>query len=98
MKRLTRLSFSTASPSGSEKKTRRFRLLSSRGGSKEESGIEREGPSSPKFGSVVEHGVTSVFKDQFVPPDLSIWDYFIAKVIHQKKNLSSRDLSCIFTT
>uniref|UniRef100_A0A8C7ZU86 Dmx like 1 n=1 Tax=Oryzias sinensis TaxID=183150 RepID=A0A8C7ZU86_9TELE len=33
----------------------------------------------PKFGSVVEHGVTSVFKDQFVPPELSIWDYFIAK-------------------
>uniref|UniRef100_A0A3P9LQA3 Dmx like 1 n=1 Tax=Oryzias latipes TaxID=8090 RepID=A0A3P9LQA3_ORYLA len=70
-----------ASPSGSEKKARRFRLLSSRGGSKEESGIEREGPSSPKFGSVVEHGVTSVFKDQFVPPELSIWDYFIAKPV-----------------
>uniref|UniRef100_H2LEH3 Dmx like 1 n=1 Tax=Oryzias latipes TaxID=8090 RepID=H2LEH3_ORYLA len=25
--------------------------------------------------------VTSVFKDQFVPPELSIWDYFIAKPV-----------------
>ncbi|KAM4578772.1 dmX-like protein 1 isoform 1-T1 [Fundulus diaphanus] len=65
------------SPSGSDRKPRRFRLLSSRSGSREESGIEREGPSSPKI--VVEQEATSIFKEQFVPPELSIWDYFIAK-------------------
>ncbi|XP_069563830.1 dmX-like protein 1 isoform X1 [Brachyistius frenatus] len=68
-----------ASPSGSDRKSRRFRLLSSRSGSKEESGIEREGPSSPKPGPIVEQEATSIFKERFVPPELSIWDYFIAK-------------------
>ncbi|MEQ2199429.1 hypothetical protein XENOCAPTIV_027259 [Xenoophorus captivus] len=43
----------------------------------EESGIEREGPSCPRI--VVEQESTSVFKEQFVPPEISIWDYFIAK-------------------
>nr|XP_033475198.1 dmX-like protein 1 isoform X3 [Epinephelus lanceolatus] len=68
-----------ASPSGTERKSRRFRLLSSRSGSKDESGLEREGPLSPKHGPVVEQEATSVFKERFVPPELSIWDYFITK-------------------
>nr|XP_019954783.1 PREDICTED: dmX-like protein 1 isoform X2 [Paralichthys olivaceus] len=68
-----------ASPSGSDRKSRRFRLLSSRSGSREESGIEREGPSSPKHVPVVEQEAASIFKERFVPPELSIWDYFIAK-------------------
>lgn len=29
---------------------------------------------------MVEQEATPVFKEQFVPPDLSIWDYFIRKV------------------
>lgn len=70
-----------ASPSGSDRKPRRFRLRSSRSGSKEESAVEREAPYSPKHCPVVEQEAPSVFKEQFVPPDLSIWDYFIAKVI-----------------
>uniref|UniRef100_A0A3B4BDC8 RAVE complex protein Rav1 C-terminal domain-containing protein n=1 Tax=Periophthalmus magnuspinnatus TaxID=409849 RepID=A0A3B4BDC8_9GOBI len=64
---------------GFERKSQRFRLLSSRSGSKEESSMEREGPPSPLFVPVVEREATSIFKEQFVPPDLSIWDYFIAK-------------------
>ncbi|XP_028313841.1 dmX-like protein 1 isoform X2 [Gouania willdenowi] len=64
-----------ASPSGSDRKSRRFRLLSSRSGSKEESITEREGPSSP----VVKQEAFSNFKEQFVAPELSIWDYFITK-------------------
>uniref|UniRef100_A0A3Q3KCG5 RAVE complex protein Rav1 C-terminal domain-containing protein n=1 Tax=Monopterus albus TaxID=43700 RepID=A0A3Q3KCG5_MONAL len=47
--------------------------------SPEESGIEPEGCSSPKHAPVVEQGATSTFKERFVPPELSIWDYFIAK-------------------
>lgn len=31
---------------------------------------------------MVEQEATSIFKERFVPPDLSIWDYFIAKVRH----------------
>lgn len=69
-----------ASPSGSDRKPRRFRLRSSRSGSKEEPSVEREAPYSPKHGPVVDQEAPSVFKEQFVPPDLSIWDYFIAKV------------------
>lgn len=69
-----------ASPSGSDRKPRRFRLRSSRSGSKEESAAEREAPYSPKHCPVIEQEAPSVFKEQFVPPDLSIWDYFIAKV------------------
>ncbi|XP_039659423.1 dmX-like protein 1 isoform X3 [Perca fluviatilis] len=68
-----------ASPSGSERKSRRFRLLSSRSGSKDESGVERGCPSSPKHDPVVEHEATSLFKERFVPPELSVWDYFITK-------------------
>ncbi|XP_047448756.1 dmX-like protein 1 [Mugil cephalus] len=70
-----------ASPCGSDRKSRRFRLLSSRSASKDkdESGIEREGPSSPKHVPVVEQEAASIFKERFVPPELSIWDYFIAK-------------------
>nr|XP_020449620.1 dmX-like protein 1 isoform X2 [Monopterus albus] len=70
---------SPASPSGSDWKSRRFRFRSSRSGSREESGIEPEGCSSPKHAPVVEQGATSTFKERFVPPELSIWDYFIAK-------------------
>uniref|UniRef100_A0A3Q4BEA1 RAVE complex protein Rav1 C-terminal domain-containing protein n=1 Tax=Mola mola TaxID=94237 RepID=A0A3Q4BEA1_MOLML len=40
---------------------------------------KREGPCSPKYYPVVEQEATSIFKERFVPPDLSIWDYFIAK-------------------
>uniref|UniRef100_A0A8D3CVN5 Dmx like 1 n=1 Tax=Scophthalmus maximus TaxID=52904 RepID=A0A8D3CVN5_SCOMX len=40
---------------------------------------EREGPSSPKHVPVVEQEAASIFKERFVPPELSIWDYFIAK-------------------
>nr|XP_061804527.1 dmX-like protein 1 [Nerophis lumbriciformis] len=61
-----------------EKKPRRFRLLS-RSGSKEES--EKEPPSSPKPAPVVDQEATSIFKEFFVPPELSIWDYFIAKPV-----------------
>ncbi|KAK5932313.1 hypothetical protein CgunFtcFv8_004030 [Champsocephalus gunnari] len=68
-----------ASPSGSDRKSRRFRLLSSRSGSKDEAGIEREGPSSPKHSPVVKQEATSIFKERFIPPELSIWDYFITK-------------------
>ncbi|KAM6930538.1 LOW QUALITY PROTEIN: dmX-like protein 1 [Xenentodon cancila] len=68
-----------ASPSGSDRKSRRFRFLSGRSGSREESGIEREGPASPKYAPVFEQEVPSIFKEQFVPPELSIWDYFITK-------------------
>uniref|UniRef100_A0A8C9ZUX1 Dmx like 1 n=1 Tax=Sander lucioperca TaxID=283035 RepID=A0A8C9ZUX1_SANLU len=69
----------SSSPSGSERKSRRFRLLSSRSGSKDESGVERGCPSSPKHDPVVEHEATSIFKERFVPPELSVWDYFITK-------------------
>lgn len=64
---------------GSERKSRRFRVLSSRSGSKEESGIDREGPPSPMAVPVIKREASSIFKEQFVPPELSIWDYFIAK-------------------
>lgn len=68
------------SPSGSDRKPRRFRLRSSRSGSKEEPPVEREAPYSPSHSHVIEQEVPSVFKEQFVPPDLSIWDYLITKV------------------
>ncbi|CAL1615577.1 unnamed protein product [Knipowitschia caucasica] len=63
---------------GSERKSRRFRLLTSRSGSKESS-LERDAPPSPLFVPVVEREAPSIFKEKFVPPELSIWDYFIAK-------------------
>uniref|UniRef100_A0A8C2X8Y8 Dmx like 1 n=1 Tax=Cyclopterus lumpus TaxID=8103 RepID=A0A8C2X8Y8_CYCLU len=40
---------------------------------------EPDRPSSPKRGPVVEQEAASIFKERFVPPELSIWDYFIAK-------------------
>lgn len=43
--------------------------------------MERETPYSPKHCPVVKQEAPSVFKEQFVPPDLSIWDYLITKVI-----------------
>ncbi|TWW60634.1 DmX-like protein 1 [Takifugu flavidus] len=68
-----------ASPSSSNGTPRRFRLLSSRSGSRGESGIEEEGPSSPKPQPVVEQEAASIFKERFIHPDLSIWDYLITK-------------------
>ncbi|XP_029115252.1 dmX-like protein 1 isoform X2 [Scleropages formosus] len=59
-------------PSGDDldRKSKRFHLRSSRSTSAE----SPQGPPSP----VVEQE-TSIFKEEFVPPELSIWDYFIAK-------------------
>ncbi|KAM4616891.1 dmX-like protein 1 [Polymixia lowei] len=70
-----------ASPAneGSERKSRRFRLLSSRSGSKDETGPEGDREASPRPGAVVDQEAASIFKERFVPPELSIWDYFIAK-------------------
>ncbi|XP_048835403.1 dmX-like protein 1 isoform X1 [Brienomyrus brachyistius] len=53
-----------------DRKPRRFRLRSSQSASMESA----QGPPSP----VVEQEA-SIFKENFVPPELSIWDYFIAK-------------------
>uniref|UniRef100_A0A3P9AEL0 RAVE complex protein Rav1 C-terminal domain-containing protein n=1 Tax=Esox lucius TaxID=8010 RepID=A0A3P9AEL0_ESOLU len=63
-------------PSGedSEKtRRRRFKLMSS------SRGASREGPESPGPTSPVVEQEASIFKEHFVPPELSIWDYFIAK-------------------
>ncbi|XP_055367594.1 dmX-like protein 1 isoform X2 [Betta splendens] len=68
-----------ASPSGSDRKSRRFRLLSSRSGSKEESGMEPQSLYSPRRDRTVEQEAATIYKERFVPPELSIWDYFIAK-------------------
>lgn len=81
-----------ASPSGSDRKPRRFRLLSSRSGSREESGIEREGPTIPNYCPVVEQEASPIFKERFVPPDLSIWDYFITKVIQNINNDQTKNM------
>uniref|UniRef100_A0A4W5QS92 Dmx like 1 n=1 Tax=Hucho hucho TaxID=62062 RepID=A0A4W5QS92_9TELE len=67
------------SPSASEeldRKPRRFKLLSSSSSSRSAS---REGPETPSPTSPVVEQETSIFKEHFVPPELSIWDYFIAK-------------------
>ncbi|XP_067270720.1 dmX-like protein 1 [Pseudorasbora parva] len=57
-----------------EQKQRRFRLRSSsRSNSREAPDV----PLSPT--PVMETSGTSVCKERFVPPELSIWDYFIAK-------------------
>ncbi|XP_059910483.1 dmX-like protein 1 isoform X3 [Gadus macrocephalus] len=67
---------------GSERKSRSFRMMLSRSSSKEEAGLQREGSASPaslRSPSVVEREAASIFKERFVPPDLSIWDYLIAK-------------------
>uniref|UniRef100_A0A674B9I6 Dmx like 1 n=1 Tax=Salmo trutta TaxID=8032 RepID=A0A674B9I6_SALTR len=57
-----------------DRKPRRFKLLSSSSRS-----ASREGPESPSPTSPVVEQETSIFKEHFVPPELSIWDYFIAK-------------------
>uniref|UniRef100_A0A8C7DLW4 Dmx like 1 n=1 Tax=Oncorhynchus kisutch TaxID=8019 RepID=A0A8C7DLW4_ONCKI len=57
-----------------DRKPRRFKLLSSSPRSASREGPETSSPTSP----VVEQE-TSIFKEHFVPPELSIWDYFIAK-------------------
>ncbi|KAF4110433.1 hypothetical protein G5714_009685 [Onychostoma macrolepis] len=61
-----------------ERKQRRFRLRSSRSNSREvpDSPVS---PVSPRPRPVVMELDTSVSKERFVPPELSIWDYFIAK-------------------
>ncbi|XP_042617430.1 dmX-like protein 1 isoform X3 [Cyprinus carpio] len=56
-----------------ERKQRRLRLSSSRSNSRE----VPDSPVSPR--PVVMERETSVCKERFVPPELSIWDYFIAK-------------------
>ncbi|KAG9355007.1 hypothetical protein JZ751_001720 [Albula glossodonta] len=55
----------------SDRRPKRFKLLSSSRSS------SREGPQTPP--SPVVEQETSIFKEEFVPPELSIWDYFIAK-------------------
>uniref|UniRef100_A0A8C7SDT5 Dmx like 1 n=1 Tax=Oncorhynchus mykiss TaxID=8022 RepID=A0A8C7SDT5_ONCMY len=67
----------TEKPTASEefdRKPRRFKLLSSSPRS-----ASREGPETPSPTSPVVEQETSIFKEHFVPPELSIWDYFIAK-------------------
>uniref|UniRef100_A0A4W5QJI7 Dmx like 1 n=1 Tax=Hucho hucho TaxID=62062 RepID=A0A4W5QJI7_9TELE len=59
-----------------DRKPRRFKLLSSSSSSRSAS---REGPETPSPTSPVVEQETSIFKEHFVPPELSIWDYFIAK-------------------
>lgn len=59
----------------SDRKQKRFRLLSSRSGSRE---APPESPTSPR--SPPPEAQPSSFIERFVPPELSIWDYFIAKV------------------
>ncbi|XP_043103136.1 dmX-like protein 1 isoform X3 [Puntigrus tetrazona] len=56
-----------------ERKQRRFRLRSSRSNSRE----VPDSPVSPR--AVVMEPDTLVCRERFVPPELSIWDYFIAK-------------------
>lgn len=56
-----------------EFKQKRFRLHSSRSSS-------REVPDNPVSPSPIVEQEASIFKERFVPPELSIWDYFIAKV------------------
>ncbi|XP_016409972.1 dmX-like protein 1, partial [Sinocyclocheilus rhinocerous] len=58
---------------GVERKQRRSRLSSSRSNSRE----VPDSPVSPR--PVVMEPETSICKERFVPPELSIWDYFIAK-------------------
>ncbi|XP_060787870.1 dmX-like protein 1 isoform X2 [Neoarius graeffei] len=55
-----------------EWKQKRFRLPSSRSSS-------REVPDSPVSPQPIVEQEASSFKEHFVPPELSIWDYFIAK-------------------
>ncbi|XP_027023135.2 dmX-like protein 1 isoform X2 [Tachysurus fulvidraco] len=55
-----------------EWKQKRFRVHSSRSSS-------REVPDSPVSPNPIVEQEASLFKEHFVPPELSIWDYFIAK-------------------
>lgn len=57
-----------------ERKQRRFHLRSSRSNSRE----VPDSPLSPR--PMAMEPESSVCKERFVPPELSIWDYFIAKV------------------
>ncbi|XP_076005529.1 dmX-like protein 1 [Genypterus blacodes] len=73
-----------ASPAseGSERRSRLFKHLSSHSSSREESGLEREepaSPASPRPRPGGEQEANRLYKERFVPPELSIWDYFIAK-------------------
>ncbi|XP_039522136.1 dmX-like protein 1 isoform X1 [Pimephales promelas] len=52
-----------------ERKQRRFRIPSSRSNS-------RDAPASPRPAA---QPLAPVFRERFIPPELSIWDYFIAK-------------------
>ncbi|XP_041105290.1 dmX-like protein 1 isoform X1 [Polyodon spathula] len=54
----------------SEKHHKRFKLLSTKGASRE----SLQSPTSP-----VVNQKMPVFREKFIPPELSIWDYFIAK-------------------
>ncbi|KAJ8285262.1 hypothetical protein GJAV_G00024780 [Gymnothorax javanicus] len=64
---------SVSSQEDSDRKSRRFRLLSS------PQGQSRESPQTPPLSPIVVEQEASIFKEEFVPPELSIWDYFIAK-------------------
>ncbi|MGH0182408.1 UNVERIFIED_CONTAM: hypothetical protein FKN15_021343, partial [Acipenser sinensis] len=54
----------------SEKHHKRFKLLSTKGASRE----SLQSPTSP-----VVNQEMPVFREKFIPPELSIWDFFIAK-------------------
>ena len=73
---LTLVSSVAVAHEGAERKPKRFRLLSSRSGSRGEP--PPESPPSPRSPPSEPH--PSSVTERFVPPELSIWDYFIAKV------------------
>ncbi|XP_066567407.1 dmX-like protein 1 isoform X2 [Amia ocellicauda] len=60
----------TAHGDGQDRNRKNFKFLSTKGSSRE----SLQSPTSP----VVDQEMP-VFKEKFVPPELSIWDYFIAK-------------------
>ncbi|XP_055025061.2 dmX-like protein 1 isoform X2 [Misgurnus anguillicaudatus] len=62
----------SSSTPDAELKQRRSRLHSS-------SSNSRDIPDSPLSPRPVTEQATSVFRERFIPPELSIWDYFIAK-------------------
>ncbi|XP_076859615.1 dmX-like protein 1 isoform X2 [Brachyhypopomus gauderio] len=64
-----------ATPEEQERKQRRFKVRSPRSSSRE----APDSPASPASPSPVLEQEASVFKERFVPPELSIWDYFITK-------------------
>lgn len=65
--------FACALVEDAEGKQRRIRLQSSRSNS-------RDVPDSPLSPRPVMEQEPSGSKERFVPPELSIWDYFMAKV------------------